>query len=264
MTSPRPLLSRRRLLGLGAAGAGSLLLAGCDRWSAGTSDFRKDVLDRVDELTEGAQRLVMRDTSLAREYGEADISSYFRANGNIRVNDREYNRLAEGAFAEYRLPVTGLVDRPLSLSMADIRGMPARTQITRHDCVEGWSCIGKWTGPQLGPILDLAGVQPTARFVMFYCYDDFGNTLSGPIRYYESLGIRDCYHPQTILAWGMNDGTLPIPHGAPLRLRVERQLGYKHAKFLREIRIVDSFENIGRGHGGYYEDGDGYEWYAGI
>jgi DMSO/TMAO reductase YedYZ molybdopterin-dependent catalytic subunit len=263
MTS-RLLLSRRRLLGLGAAGAGSLLLAGCDRWSSNTSGFRKDVLDRVDELTEGAQRLVMHDTTLAREFGEADISPYFRANGNIRVNDREYNRLAEGAFAEYRLPVTGLVDRPLSLSLDDLRAMPSRTQITRHDCVEGWSCIGKWTGPQLGPILDMAGVQPAARFVMFFCYDDFGNTLSGPIRYYESLGVGDCYHPQTILAYDMNDETLPIPHGAPVRLRVERQLGYKHAKFLREIRVVDSFASIGRGMGGYYEDGDGYEWYAGI
>ncbi|MGV8841360.1 MAG: molybdopterin-dependent oxidoreductase [Bauldia sp.] len=263
MTS-RLLLSRRRLLGLGAAGAGTLLLAGCDRWSSNTSDFRRDVLDRVDELTEGAQRLVMRDTTLAREFSEADISPYFRANGNTRVNDRDYNRLAEGGFADYRLTVTGLVDRPLSLSLDDIRAMPARTQITRHDCVEGWSCIGKWTGPQLGPILDLAGVQPGARYVMFFCYDDFGNTLSGPIRYYESLGIGDCYHPQTIIAWGMNDETLSIPHGAPLRLRVERQLGYKHAKFLREIRVVESFAAIGRGKGGYYEDGDGYEWYAGI
>ncbi len=210
------------------------------------------------------QRLFVTEQALAREFAQADISAYFRANGNIQVNDPAYRVLADAGFADYRLTIGGLVERPLSLSLADLRAMPARTQITRHDCVEGWSCIGKWKGPQLGPILAEAGLLPEARFVMFYCYDDFGNTLSGPVRFYESLGIVDALHPQTILAYEMNDRTLPIPHGAPVRLRVERQLGYKMAKFLRRIEVVESFAAIGRGKGGYYEDRDGYEWYAGI
>lgn len=261
--TPRPLLNRRRFMSLSGAGAGALLLAGCDKLSTTTSSFRP-VLASVEKLTEASQRLFMSDQTLAREFSEADISPYFRANGNTSVRDIAYNRLSGGRFEDYRLPVEGLVDQPLSLSLEDIRAMPARTQITRHDCVEGWSCIGKWTGPQLGPILVQAGIQPEAKFVVFNCYDDFGNTLSGPIRYYESLSVADCFHPQTILAYELNDETLPLRHGAPLRLRVERQLGYKHAKYLRSIQVVATLEGIGRGKGGYYEDGAGYEWYAGI
>ena len=261
MTS-RLLLSRRRFLTLSGVGAGSLALAGCDSYSSPSSGFR-DVLDQTEKLTEAAQRLVISDQTLAREFTEADISPYFRANGSVRVNDPVYNQLAAGGFADYRLTINGLVERSLSLSLADLRAMPARTQITRHDCVEGWSCIGKWTGPQLGPILAQAGLLSNARYVVFYCYDDF-STLSGRVLYYESLGLRDAFHAQTILAYAMNDQPLPIPHGAPVRLRVERQLGYKMAKFLRAIEVVESFDAINGGKGGYYEDGDGYEWYAGI
>lgn len=256
-------INRRRFLTLTGAGAGSLLLAGCDAWSSGNSGVRP-VLRGVENLTEAAQRLFLSEQTLAREYSEAEISAYFRANGNTTARDPAYDALKRLDFADYRLPVTGLVDTPLSLSLADLRGMEARTQITRHDCVEGWSCIGKWKGPQLGPILLEAGLQPDARYVVFRCFDDFGNTLSGRVYYYESLALEDCFHPQTILAYEMNDEVLPEAHGAPLRLRVERQLGYKHAKYLKSIEVVSTLSGINGGFGGYYEDRDGYEWYAGI
>lgn len=259
----RLMVSRRRFLALSGAGAGSLLLAGCDAWSSGASSVRP-ILSGVENLTEAAQRLFLSEQTLAREYGEGEISAFFRPNGNTSVRDPAYDALKRLNFADYRLPVAGLVERPLSLSLSDLRALPARTQITRHDCVEGWSCIGKWKGPQLGPILLEAGLRPEARYVVFRCFDDFGATLSGRVYYYESLALEDCFHPQTILALEMNDDILPEAHGAPLRLRVERQLGYKHAKYLRSIEIVDTFEGIAGGRGGYYEDRDGYEWYAGI
>jgi DMSO/TMAO reductase YedYZ molybdopterin-dependent catalytic subunit len=137
--------------------------------------------------------------------------------------------------------------------------MPTRTQITRHDCVEGWSAIGKWHGVPLRLLLELAGLSSRARYIVFHCADSFG---SRP--YYESVDLVDALHPQTIMAWGMNDALLPVPHGAPLRLRVERQLGYKHAKFVERIEAVAALDQLYGGKGGYWEDVADYEWYAGI
>ncbi|MEO6340083.1 MAG: molybdopterin-dependent oxidoreductase, partial [Caulobacteraceae bacterium] len=147
--------------------------------------------------------------------------------------------------------------------MADLKRLPQRTQITRHDCVEGWSAIGKWTGTPLGPLLKTVGLAPNARFAVFHCADDLEQSLDGTGRYYESIDLIDAFHPQTILAHTMNDKPLEVAHGAPLRLRVERQLGYKHAKYVMRIEIVDSFAHFGHGKGGFWED-RGYEWYAGI
>lgn len=260
--SGRLIVNRRRFITLAGAGAGGLVLAGCDRWSSDES--ARNFLDKTDTLTEAVQRLVVRDGTLAREFTEADISANFRANGSIEVADPEYNRIAGGGFADYRLKVSGMVAEPLSLSLDEIRALPARTQITRHDCVEGWSSIGKWTGPQLKSALDLAGVLPNARYAVFHCWDKLNQPGIGRVPYYESIGMEDALHPQTILAYEMNDDLVPIRHGAPIRLRVERQLGYKHPKFVREIEIVESFSGIRGGKGGYYEDGAGYEWYAGI
>lgn len=255
-------LSRRRFLALSGASAGALVLAGCDDVSR--SPFFRDLADQTDLLTEAAQRLVLTDTTLAREYAEADISPFFRPNGKTEIADPAYTAMAARSFADYQLPVEGLVMRPKSFTMAELTAMPARTQITRHDCVEGWSCIGKWKGPQLSLLLDEVGLQDDARYVVFHCWDDWGSPAAGSAFYYESIGLADAVHPQTILAYEMNDAPLPVPHGAPLRLRVERQLGYKHAKFVRSIEVVESFAAIRGGHGGYYEDVDGYEWYAGI
>jgi DMSO/TMAO reductase YedYZ molybdopterin-dependent catalytic subunit len=141
--------------------------------------------------------------------------------------------------------------------------MPSRTQITRHDCVEGWSCIGKWTGVPLKALLDKAKLKPSARYLVFYCADDLGETGDDDGKYYESIGLIDAFHPQTILAYEMNGAPLSIPHGAPLRLRVERQLGYKMAKYVMRIEAVDEIAGIRGGRGGFWED-RGYEWYAGI
>ena len=131
--------------------------------------------------------------------------------------------------------------------MAELKDLPSRTQITRHDCVEGWSCIGKWKGVPLAALLELVGPRRTARYVMFYCADAMN--LSGD-KYYESIDLDGASHAQTILAYEMNGQALPIAHGAPLRLRDERQLGYKMAKYIMRIELVADFTGIGDGKGG--------------
>jgi len=247
------MISRRTLL-VGSAGA---LLTGCDR--LGRSETFRGVLRSAEGLTMRAQRLITDRNALAREYDAADMSPIFRANGTRMPATPDYRRLAAGAFADWRLAVDGLVARPLSLSLGQIRGMPQRSQITRHDCVEGWSAIGKWTGVPLQNVLDAAGLRQAARYIVFHCAD-----LYGARPYYESIDLIDAFHPQTILAWAMNDRILQIPHGAPLRLRVERQLGYKHAKYLMRIEAVSDLASVYGGRGGYWEDSNDYEWYAGI
>ncbi len=244
---------------MGGLLAGLPLLGGCDAVSE--SPRGQGVLRGAEQLTRRAQRAVVRN-ALAPEYAETDISPDFRANGSVDPADAEYRRLLADGFRDYRLAVGGLVERPLSLSLAGLAGMATRTQITKHDCVEGWTSIGKWTGTRLSAVLDRAGLRPEARFVVFHCFDALDQRPDGD-RYYESIGLDDAFHEQTILAWRMNDQPLPVPHGAPLRLRVERQLGYKHAKYIRRIEAVESLSHIGRGKGGYWED-RGYEWYAGI
>ena len=208
-------ISRRRLLSSVGAGAGGLLLAGCDKISASSPVQR--LLGSGQWLTMRAQRIVTARTALAPEYNASAMSPVFRTNGNTMPNDKTYRQQAKTGFADWRLVLNGDVARPLSLSLDQIRGMPARTQITRHDCVEGWSAIGKWTGVPLKLLLEGAGVRSNARYIVFHCADDFDGTP-----YYESIDLIDAYHPQTILAWGMNDKLLEIGHGAPLRLRLER------------------------------------------
>ncbi|HYI65071.1 MAG TPA: molybdopterin-binding protein [Allosphingosinicella sp.] len=252
-----PLITRRRLLASLGAGAGGLLLPGCDR--IGRSETFRALDESAQDLTMGAQRLVTDRTALAREYAESEMSPVFRTNGNVMPRSPAYQAHLASGFADWRLVVDGLVARPLALPLERLRRLPARTQITRHDCVEGWSAIGKWTGVPLKLLLDAAGLRREARYIVFHCADDFRGAA-----YYESIDLIDAFHPQTILAWAMNDRPLPVGHGAPLRLRVERQLGYKHAKFVMRIEAVESFAGIGRGRGGYWEDAAGYQWYAGI
>ncbi|MGE5505123.1 MAG: molybdopterin-binding protein [Actinomycetota bacterium] len=250
-------LDRRRLLGRLAAGLGALALGGCDKLS------EQPWLQRLLSVPEGLDRWLHRSAlpqRLAPEYAESDISPHFRANGSTKPSDPDYRRLAEGGFHDWRLRVGGLVERPGLFTLDELRAMPARTQITRHDCVEGWSCIGKWTGVPLAALLARVGVRPQARFVVFHCADTMDG---GTDRYYESIGMADALHPQTILAYGMNGADLPVRHGAPLRLRVERQLGYKMAKYVMAIEATDRLDGFGGGRGGYWED-RGYEWYAGI
>lgn len=248
------MIGRRRLIGALAA---TPLLAACDKLTA-SPGFR-DTLRAAEGLTRRTQRLITDRTALAREFSAADLSPVFRPNGTRRPASPSYAAHAANGFADWRLRVDGLVVRPLSLSMAQIRALPSRTQITRHDCVEGWSAIGQWTGVPLRLLLEGAGMSSRARYVVFHCADNFG-----PVRYYESIDLVDALHPQTIVAWALNGRLLPIANGAPLRLRVERQLGYKHAKYVERIEAVASLDPIGGGRGGYWEDHSDYEWYAGI
>ncbi len=250
------IVNRRKLLGMGAAGAGGLLLSGCDALNA-SPGFR-DGLSVAEGLTMRAQRLLMGD-ALAREFSENQMSPDFRVNGSSRVADPAYRQLLGSGFAGWALQVGGLVKQPLSLPLDALKALPQREQITRHDCVEGWSAIGKWRGPQLGAVLSQAGLLPNARFVVFHCADKLGDKP-----YYESIDLIDAFHPQTILAWAMNGAPLTEGHGAPLRLRVERQLGYKHAKFIMRIELRETLAGLYDGKGGYWEDHSGYQWYAGI
>lgn len=247
------LITRRNALVLGAGG----LLAGCD--AVGADPRAHDFLQGAANVHEALQR-ALGGAALAREYRQDQMSPVFRVNGSSNPNTPDYNAHAAANFADWRLRVDGLVARPLSLSLADLRALPQRVQITRHDCVEGWSAIGKWHGPRLAAVLDLAGLRQAARYVVFHCADLMG----GATPYYESIDLVDAYHPQTILAWAMNNRPLSIGHGAPVRLRVERQLGYKQAKYVMRIEVADSLAHVGGGKGGYWEDSNGYQWYAGI
>jgi len=250
--------SRRRFLRHLCFGAGGLLLAGCD--AASRSPGFTKVLGAAELLNRYVHRALAPRKAMAQEFTEADLSPEFRSNGTFDPDNVEYQTLARNGFVGWRLRVDGGVERPIQLSLAELRSMPSRTQITRHDCVEGWSAIGKWKGVPLSEVLALVRPRAAARYVVFYCADPMD--ASGT-KYYESIDMDDANHPQTILAYELNDRDLPIANGAPLRVRIERQLGYKMAKYIMRIELVESFAQIGRGKGGYWED-EGYEWYAGI
>jgi DMSO/TMAO reductase YedYZ molybdopterin-dependent catalytic subunit len=253
---------RRHLLRGTLAAAGAALRAGCDRLSQ--NDSFVEALKSAQRLSSAAHKLVAPRPAMAQEFERKDIVQAFRANGTLMPEDDDYTALAASGFADYRLAVRGLVEKPAEYSLAQLRALPSRTQITRHDCVEGWSCIGQWKGVPLGVLLGQAKPLPAARFVVFRCFDSMDEPNGeNDSRYYESIDFDDAYHPQTILAYDLNDQPLPIANGAPLRCRVERQLGYKHAKYVSAIELVESLAGIRGGKGGYWED-EGYEWYAGI
>lgn len=258
------LLSRRRLIGIGAVGISSVALSSCKGFDflGDRDNAARAFLEKANDVTYRAQRLLIRQGALAQEYSESEIRQGQRPNGSSDPDTPEYLTLKANGFADYRLTVTGLVERQRSYSLDELRNMPSRTQITRHDCVEGWSCIAKWTGSPLSIVLDEARLKPAARFLVFHCYDRFAD-ISGPLPYYESCDLIDARHPQTILAYGLNGHTLPVANGAPVRVRIERALGYKQPKYVHTIEAVETFSNIGGGKGGYWED-QGYDWYAGI
>jgi DMSO/TMAO reductase YedYZ molybdopterin-dependent catalytic subunit len=253
----RLIVSRRGLIASVSAGVGGLLLTGCDRLSHAPSF--QHLLGSAEWLTYRAQRLLQFDQPLAPEFSPHDISPVFKLNGSIAPGGAAYKALVADNFASWRLTVGGLVAYPLQLTLAQLKAMPPRTQITRHDCVEGWSAIGQWTGVPLGSVLRAAGLMPAARYIVFHCADE----LAPGSPYYESIDLIDAFHQQTILAYALNGAPLEVGHGAPLRLRVERQLGYKHAKFVMGVEAVDRLDDIQGGRGGFWED-RGYEWYAGI
>lgn len=239
------------------ASTASVALAGCGKTDPPTYG---NILRMGDLLTYKAHRLLLPEHSLAREYDYSDITSVPAigttnpADPNQPAFDPQYGQLYErllrDEFANWQLTVEGRVTRPGSYSLADLKRMPSRTQITRHTCEEGWSAIAQWTGVPLRKVLEASGVQPDARFVQFITYD----------YYVDSIDMLDAMHPQTILAYGMNGRDLPIGHGAPLRVRVETQLGYKSMKFLRRIVVTNEFDD--HGDAGLLQSG--WSWYAGI
>lgn len=251
-------VNRRRFLVRALGAAAAMLMAGCDRLSR--SEWFPKWLGAAERLNRGVQHLVTPRKSMAQEFTEADLSPQFRSNGTETPDNPQYQALAARDFMEYRLQVVGLVEQPASFSLAELRGLPSRTQITRHDCVEGWSAIGKWKGVQLSRALERVQPRSEARFVVFHCADPMEDDGT---KYYESIDLEDAHHPQTILAYELNDAVLPVANGAPIRVRIERQLGYKMAKYIMSIELVSSFDRIGGGKGGYWED-RGYQWYAGI
>ncbi len=270
---------RRHFLRAVFAAFGAAALSACDRLS--NSKAFVDVLQSTQYLNRGAHKLFAGRKAMAQEFIEADIAPSFRSNGTLMPVGKLYEGMVNSNFANWKLEVGGLVETPLALSLADLRVMPSRTQITRHDCVEGWSAIAKWTGVPLHHILDQVKPLPNAQYVVFRCADamDDDEDEASPDEnkektdavvaakpdstYYESMDMDDAYHIQTILAYDLNGKPLPVSNGAPLRLRIERQLGYKHAKYLMKIELFESFDGIRGGKGGYWED-NGYEWYGGI
>ena len=266
--SDRSATDRRGFLARTTAMLGTLALGGCTDQSQ--QPWVMGILSEVEKLTRHSQRLFAGGHALAPEYAKADVAPTFRANGTLNPNTNDYNIHVAGGFKDWLIDVGGLVEKPFKLSLAELRAMPSRTQITRHDCVEGWSCIGEWTGTPLQLVLAMAKPKAEALYAVFYCADPMGeatmdakgNVVQPPF-YYESLDLLEATHPQTILAYELNGRNLPVEHGAPVRLRAERQLGYKMPKFVQRIELVSSFARIGGGKGGYWED-QGYQWYGGI
>jgi DMSO/TMAO reductase YedYZ molybdopterin-dependent catalytic subunit len=245
--------TRRQAIVAGLASVGGLSLA---RFPSDLPPTYGSLLRMGDTLTYAAHRVLLPQQSLVREYSSKDITS-FPATGttNPGVSEKSplgeaYRRLESGAFADWRLAVEGRVTTPRTFSLEDLRQLRARTQITRHTCEEGWTAIGQWTGVPLSLVLEAAGILPAARFVVFHSYDDW----------VDSIDLVDALHPQTILAYGMNGRDLPIQHGAPVRLRVERQMGYKSMKYLHRIVVADEFDDGGQK--GNIQNG--WAWYTGI
>jgi len=247
------LITRRRAIAAGLTSIGGLAVA---RWPGELPPTYGNLLRAGDTLTYAAHRALLPAQALVREYGIGDLTS-FPATGttNPAVSVKsplgdEYRRWQAGNFVDWRLSVEGLVATPRTFSLAELKALPSRTQITRHTCEEGWTAIGQWTGVTLAAVLDAVGIQPAARFVVLHSVDDW----------VDSIDLNDALHPQTLLAYGMNGGDLPIAHGAPVRLRLERQIGYKSMKFVRRLVVTDRFDDGGTS--GSIQNG--WAWYNGI
>jgi DMSO/TMAO reductase YedYZ molybdopterin-dependent catalytic subunit len=201
-----------------------------------------------------------------QEYSPSEISPYFRINGRPPKDD-DYDALARDNFAGYILEVEGLVENPLHLTLDDLRAMPKTTQITKHGCIQGWSAVGQWSGVQFTHIIELCCPRPEVQYVVFYAFDNKSTSEphpAGPGFFYGTIDMELARHRQTILAYELNGQPLPIPHGAPLRLRVETQLGFKMVKYIRAIEFVTDYKSIGEGQGGWREDHQNYSTEAGI
>jgi len=250
------LLTRRKVITTGLtaiAGASGLAVAArlADRYGLIPPDHN-GIYGAGETLTYASQRLLTSRGSLAREFSPSQISKAAPINGPT-PSAFDYQQLLARQFRDWRLEVDGLVARPSSFSLSDLHSFPVSRQITHQACEEGWSFIAEWIGVPLSYVLNLVGASARAKYVVFFAYDDS----------WESLDMPDAWHPQTLLAYGMNGGELPTPHGAPVRLRVPRQLGYKSLKYLSQITLVNSVKDIGQGLGSIAPE-LGYSWYAGI
>jgi DMSO/TMAO reductase YedYZ molybdopterin-dependent catalytic subunit len=249
-------LSRRKLIigGLAAtAGVSALAMAAriAQKYGLVPPDHG-GIYGLGESLTYASQRLLTKH-SLAREFSRSQISNPPFANEMAPLNEA-YKRLQAGGFADWRLTVDGMVDRPASFSLDQLKSYPSRSQITHLACEEGWSYIAEWIGVPLSHVLDVVGVQPQARYVVYFSIDS---------DWWDSLDMADAMHPQTFLAYGMNGNELPVGNGGPLRMRVPRQLGYKSVKFITHLTVTDTMKGFGKGLGSASPEG-GYAWYAGI
>jgi DMSO/TMAO reductase YedYZ molybdopterin-dependent catalytic subunit len=246
-------ITRRRLIagGLAASASGTALFLA--RRNSLIPPDHGGLFGVEETLTYASHRVLLHNQPLAREFSRDQISKNFPAINTVMPEDDDYRRQMAGGFKTWRLAVDGLVAQPRELSLAELKAFPSRTQITEHICEAGWSAISEWTGVQLSVVLDAVRIRPDAKFVMLYSVDGW----------WDSLDMEDARHPQTLLAYGMNGEDLPVPHGAPVRLRVERQLGYKNLKYLSGFTVADSLKDFGKGQGAQGAE-NGYSWYAGI
>jgi DMSO/TMAO reductase YedYZ molybdopterin-dependent catalytic subunit len=249
-------ISRRKFVTAGLATAagvsGLVAAAGVARHYGLVPPDSGGIFGPGETLTYAAQRLLTRH-SLAREFPRSMISKTPFANELAPFNDAFKHQQASG-FAEWRLSVDGMVARPVSLSLSDIRTLPVSRQITEVVCEEGWSYVAQWIGTPLHEVLNAAGILPQARYVVYFSIEP---------DWWESIDMADALHPQTLMTYAMNDGDLPVGFGGPLRLRVPRQLGYKSVKFITRLTATDSLKGFGKGLGSASPEG-GYAWYAGI
>jgi len=249
MEKKQQLVTRRSAIITGVSALGGLLISGCS--SKPSPPTYGNILRMGDAFTYKAHRALLPGQSLAKEFDRRDISS-FPATGTTNPGDpsyryfsKDYAQLQASGLENWRLSIEGRVARPGLYSLKHLQRFPSRTQITRHMCEEGWTAIAEWTGVPLHLVLQSAGILKTARYVNFYGFDG----------YMESVDMLDAFHPQTILAYAMNGRDLPLQHGAPLRVRVETQVGYKSAKYLQRIVVTDEFVDQGN---------TGWAWYVGI
>lgn len=233
------------------------VLTGCANVTNGLNE--QPQIHSALRLAEGLNHRVIGTHGMAKLYRESDITQPFPTNGDDTPSDAAYQKLVASQFASYRLTVGGLVDRPQSFDLRHLRALAKLTQITRHDCVEGWSVVGKWTGVPLGEFLKIVGPKSDARYVVFYSFDRDSNGQP----FYGSIDLAQAAHPQTQLALDLNNKPIDADHGGPVRLRIPTQLAYKSTKWVQRIELASTFKPIYGGNGGYWED-QGYEWYAGI
>ena len=247
-------------LALAIAVIALIIVAAIYAWaSVYTTRHRRQMQHALGVVVDPVRHALLHREVSKQRYSHSDITSYFWVNGEPPDTD-EYERLAEHNFEDWELEVFGLVEQPLHLTLNDLRRLPKQTQITKHNCIQGWSGVAEWGGVPVTEILKLCRPLLDARYLVFTSYQKGRGATKPELKeahnhtFYEVIDMELVKHPQTILAYEMNGEPLPIPHGAPLRLRVETLLGYKMVKYLRSIELVKDYSNIGEGQGGFRED----------